>query len=146
MTTSREIEAPRIFPTLRCRDAEAMIRWLIDVVGFTEYVVYRGDGVVQHAELAYGSSLLMLGQDRDDAYSKMVGDLGGRRTDAIYVAVSEPDALCAKVRASGAKIEMEPYDTHYGSRDFACRDPEGNLWSFGTYWPKAHEKPMDAPA
>lgn len=32
----------------------------------------------------------------------------------------------------------------YGSRDFACRDPEGNLWSFGTYWPKANEKPMDA--
>jgi uncharacterized glyoxalase superfamily protein PhnB len=86
----------------------------------------------------------MLGQNRDDAYSKMVGDLGGRRTDAIYVAVSEPDALCAKVRASGAKIEMEPHDTHYCSRDFACRDPEGNLWSFGTYWPKTHEKPMEA--
>jgi uncharacterized glyoxalase superfamily protein PhnB len=85
----------------------------------------------------------MLGQNRDDAYSKMVGDLGGRRTDAIYVAVSEPDALCAKVKASGAKIEMEPHDTHYGSRDFACRDPEGNLWSFGTYWPKVTEKPME---
>ena len=54
------IEAPRLYPTLRCKDAEAMMRWLIDVVGFTEYVVYRKDGVVQHAELAYGSSLLML--------------------------------------------------------------------------------------
>ncbi|GCC47386.1 hypothetical protein chiPu_0031451, partial [Chiloscyllium punctatum] len=39
-------------------------------------------------------------------------------------------------------IEMELRDTDYGSRDFACRDPEGNLWSFGTYWPKAHEKPL----
>ena len=28
------------------------MRWLKDVIGFTEYVVYRGDGVVQHAELA----------------------------------------------------------------------------------------------
>ena len=47
-----EIEAPRIYPTLRCKDAEAMIRWLTDVFGFTEYVVYRDGGVVQHAELA----------------------------------------------------------------------------------------------
>ena len=142
MTTNREIEPPRIYPTMRCRDAEAMIRWLIDVVGFTEYVVYRDDGVVQHAELAYRSSMVMLGQNRDDAYSKMVGDIGGRRTDAIYVAISEPDALCAKVRASGVKIEMELHNTDYGSRDFACRDPEGNLWSFGTYWPKTSENPL----
>ena len=30
-------------------------------------------------------------------------------------------------------------DTDYGSRDFICRDPEGYVWCFGTYWPKAHE-------
>ncbi len=139
-----EIEAPRLYPTIRCRDAEAMIRWLKDVVGFTEHVVYRDGGIIQHAELAYGSSILMLGQARDDEYGKLVGDLGGRRTDAIYVAVADPDSLHARVKASGARIEMELHDTHYGSRDFACRDPEGNLWSFGTYWPKAHEKPMAA--
>ncbi|WP_407167693.1 VOC family protein [Bradyrhizobium sp. ORS 111] len=136
-----DIEPPRIFSTLRCRDAEAMIDWLKAVFGFTEHVVYRKDGVVQHAELAYGSSLLMLGQSRDDAYGKLVGDMSGRRTDSIYVAVNDPDALHAKARAAGAKIEMELHDTDYGSRDFACRDLEGNLWSFGTYWPKAHEKP-----
>jgi hypothetical protein len=38
VTNVSEIEPPRIYPTLRCRDAEAMIRWLIDVIGFTEYV------------------------------------------------------------------------------------------------------------
>jgi uncharacterized glyoxalase superfamily protein PhnB len=27
-------------------------------------------------------------------------------------------------------------DTDYGSRDFSVRDPEGNLWSFGTYRPE----------
>ena len=41
MTDQSETEAPRIYPTMRCRDAEAMIRWLKDVIGFTEYVVYR---------------------------------------------------------------------------------------------------------
>ncbi|MDP1584135.1 MAG: VOC family protein [Bradyrhizobium sp.] len=143
MTDINTIEAPRIYPTLRCKDAEAMMRWLKDVIGFTEYVVYRSDdGEVQHAELAYGSSILMLGQSRDDEYGRLVGDIGGRRTDSLYVAVTDPDALHARVKASGAKIEMELHDTDYGSRDFACRDPEGNLWSFGTYWPKASEKPQ----
>ena len=142
MTDQTDTEAPRLYPTLRCRDAEAMMRWLKDVIGFVERVVYRGDdGMVHHAELAYGSSILMLGQSRDDEYGRLVGDLGGRRTDSIYVAVTDPDALHAKVKAAGAKIEMELHDTDYGSRDFACRDPEGNLWSFGTYWPKVTEKP-----
>lgn len=143
MTDTTNNEAPRLYPTLRCQDAEALIQWLKDVVGFSERVVYRGDdGVVHHAELAYGSSILMLGQSRDDKYGKLVGDLGGRRTDPIYVAVTDPDALHAKALAAGAKIEMELHDTGYGSRDFACRDPEGNLWSFGTYWPKVGEKPL----
>ena len=30
---------------------------------------------------------------------------------------------------------MEITDADYGSRDFSVRDPEGNVWSFGTYRP-----------
>jgi uncharacterized glyoxalase superfamily protein PhnB len=26
-------------------------------------------------------------------------------------------------------------DQEYGSRDYAARDPEGNVWCFGTYRP-----------
>ncbi|MBV7481556.1 VOC family protein [Bordetella sp. BOR01] len=134
-------DPPRLFPTLRCQDAEAMIRWLIEVYGFTEHVVYRHAGTVQHAELAMGSSILMLGQHRDDAYGKMVGGLDGRRTDSLYVAVDNPDTLYDKVKAAGAQIESEPNDTSYGSREFSCRDPEMNLWTFGTYWPKVGSGP-----
>ncbi len=132
-------EAPRLFPTLRCRDAEAMIAWLTGVIGFSEHAVHREGGMVQHAELAFGASMLMLGQHRQDAYGAEVGDLSGRRTDALYLAVDDADALAARVRASDATILREPYDTPYGSREFLCRDREGNLWSFGTYWPKATE-------
>ncbi|WP_236843252.1 VOC family protein [Bradyrhizobium icense] len=142
MTQRSENEAPRIYPTMRCRNDEAMIGWLKDVIGFTERVIYRNGDTVQHAELAYGSSLLMLGQCSDDEYGKLVGDINGRRTDALYVAVDDPDGLYAKVKASGVKIEMELHDTDYGSRNFACRDPEGNLWNFGTYRPNADEKPL----
>jgi uncharacterized glyoxalase superfamily protein PhnB len=38
--------------------------------------------------------------------------------------------------ACGTPIAMALHDAPYGSREFSCRDPEANLWCFGTYWPK----------
>jgi uncharacterized glyoxalase superfamily protein PhnB len=37
------------------------------------------------------------------------------------------DAIFEKVRASGAEIVQEPTDQFWGTRDFAVRDPSGNL-------------------
>jgi catechol 2,3-dioxygenase-like lactoylglutathione lyase family enzyme len=37
------------------------------------------------------------------------------------------DATFEKVRASGAEIVQEPTDQFWGTRDFAVRDPSGNL-------------------
>ena len=37
--------------------------------------------------------------------------------------------------AAGAVIVMAPEDKDYGGRGYGCRDPEGNLWSFGSYDP-----------
>jgi uncharacterized glyoxalase superfamily protein PhnB len=38
---------------------------------------------------------------------------------------------------AGAEIVMEVEDQDYGGRLYSCLDPEGHLWSFGTYdpWP-----------
>ena len=142
MTQPNGNEAPRLYHTMRCKDAEAMIAWLKNVLGFTEHVVYRNEGTVVHAELAFGSSILMPGAHRAAAYATQLGHIARRRTDAVSLAVADPDALYATVKASGARIEMELHDTDYGSRDFAARDPEGGLWSFGTYWPKVGAKPL----
>lgn len=45
----------------------------------------------------------------------------------------EPDALFARATAAGAELVEGLEDTDYGSRGFSVRDPEGNIWSFGTY-------------
>ncbi len=47
------------------------------------------------------------------------------------------EALAEGARDAGAEVVMEPTDQDYGSRDMSVRDPEGNLWSFGTYDPEA---------
>lgn len=143
MTDTKRNPAPRVYPTMRCRNPTAMIVWLKQTLGFQEYVIYRDEaGGIVHAELSFGSSIIMLGQHRDDEYGKLVGDLDARRTDAIYMAVDDTDALHERVKASGAEIVTDLHDTDYGSREFAARDPEGGLWSFGTYWPRVGEPPL----
>jgi uncharacterized glyoxalase superfamily protein PhnB len=137
---STAIEPPRIYPTFRYRNAGKIIVWLTDTFGFTVHAKYMSDGAVGHAELAFGSSMIMLGDAKDDAYGKKVGVAGEAGGKSIYVAVDDPDALYARAKAAGATIEEEPTDRDYGSREFICRDPEGNVWAFGTYWPKVGEK------
>lgn len=122
---------PQVWPTLRARDARGLIRFLVDVVGFREVVTYGAGDVVDHAQLAWpAGGGIMLGTARttpDDPWALQPGTFGA------YVVTPEPDALYARVVAGGAEITRELAVTDHGSRDFAIRDPEGNLWSFGTY-------------
>jgi uncharacterized glyoxalase superfamily protein PhnB len=122
---------PQVWPTLRANDARGLIRFLVDVVGFEETVVYGEGEVVHHAQLSWplggGVMLGSVRNDPDDRWSIQPGTVG------CYVVVDDPDALFARVSAGGAEIIDELHDTDYGSRDFAIRDPEGNRWSFGTY-------------
>ena len=121
-------EAPRLFPGFACNNPDAMIAWLTSI-GFTELAVHRHEGIVMHAELALGASILMLGQAREGNPATPV--LAG-----LYVAVDNADATFALVEATGVTLEEPLHNTEYGSRNFSVRDPEGHLWTFGTYWPK----------
>ncbi|MFO1067308.1 MAG: VOC family protein [Geminicoccaceae bacterium] len=127
---------PKIYPCLRYLDAPAAIAWLGRAFGFTELLVVKGegDGSIAHAELAMGSCVVMLGSARDDAYGQSPRTLGGV-TQTVYMAVDDPDALHARAAAAGAEIIRPPADTDYGAREFSCRDPEGHVWSFGTWRP-----------
>jgi uncharacterized glyoxalase superfamily protein PhnB len=123
---------PQVWPTLRAADAPALIRFLVDVLGFREVVVYADGDVVHHAQLAWPlGGGVMLGstraEDESDDWSLRPGSFGA------YVVADDIDGLHARVAAAGAEITAGPHDTDYGSRDFALRDPEGNRWSFGTY-------------
>lgn len=117
-----------------------MIDFLVEAFGFVVHAKYMDGNKIGHAQLALGSSMIMLGSVQDDKYGAMVGGAGSQGGKSVYVAVDDSDAVYARAKAAGAEILEEPTDRDYGSRDFICRDPEGNVWSFGTYWPKAHEK------
>jgi uncharacterized glyoxalase superfamily protein PhnB len=125
--------APTLYPTMRCDDAPRALEFLAEAFGLrVRERIDNPDGTIAHAEMTYGPSILMLGSDRDDPW---LGRTAGRNW--LYVAVDEADAHCAHARAAGAEIVTEPYDTDYGSREYAARDLEGNVWHFGTYRPAA---------
>lgn len=119
-----------VWPTIRARDAPALIAFLTGALGFEEVVVYAEGDVVDHAELAWPlGGGVMLGSERPGDAS----GTGAPGTLSAYVACDDPDALCARAVAAGAVLESDLHDTDYRSRDFSIRDPEGNHWSFGTY-------------
>src|SRR5918996_6483649 len=123
-----------ISPSLRYRDATAAIDFLERAFGFERGAVHQGDdGVVQHAELRYDGEWIMLGQTSDGSDGRLGLDTGPALT---YVVVEDPDAHYERARAAGAEIVRELTDQDYGSRDYTARDPEGNVWSFGTYRPE----------
>jgi uncharacterized glyoxalase superfamily protein PhnB len=127
--------APRIFPTFRYRDAAAALDWLVDVVGFTVHLRSPATGAPDHAQLSYGTSMIMIGADRDDDFGEIVGHPGQAAGSAIYLAVDDVDGLHARIAASGAEIAQGLTDRPYGSREFICRDADGYVWCFGTYHP-----------
>jgi uncharacterized glyoxalase superfamily protein PhnB len=123
-----------VYPTLRYRDARAAIDWLERAFGAERKEVHDGpDGTVGHAELRLGDDLIMLGTAVEDSDYGRIAPPPGHAS--LYVAVEDADAHHARAVAAGADVVRPLEDTDYGSRDYAARDPEGNLWSFGTYRP-----------
>ncbi|NNL70413.1 MAG: glyoxalase, partial [Acidimicrobiia bacterium] len=49
----------------------------------------------------------------------------------------DPVAHAERARAAGAEIVMELEAQDYGGSEYAALDPEGNVWSFGSYDPWA---------
>jgi uncharacterized glyoxalase superfamily protein PhnB len=125
---------PTVFPSLVYDDAGAAIDFLTTAFGAERHAVYGDEGAIQHAEVRLGNGIVMFGSSRPDAPA--TGGGGG----GIYVVVSDPDAHSAQARKAGADIVREPFDTDYGSRDYTAKDPEGNVWHFGTYQPFAYDE------
>jgi uncharacterized glyoxalase superfamily protein PhnB len=120
----------KLYPSLRYQDPVAALEWLERAFGFEKLAAHEDDqGRIVHAEMRWGDSIVMFGSHRDDDF----GDHTGQGW--IYATCDDPDALFARATRAGADVVRPLTDQDYGSRDFSVRDPERNLWSFGTYEP-----------
>jgi len=135
---------PAIIPCLRYQDANAAIDFLCSAFGFERRAVYADDkdpSIIHHAQLVDRGCMVMLSGLGDSAWAekaglKTVAEAGGN-TQAPYVVIDDVDGHAARARAAGAVIVSEPEDQDYGGRVYSARDPEGYVWSFGSYDPFA---------
>jgi len=130
----------KLIPLLRYHDARAAIDFLTEAFGFEARVVVPGDDArtIVHAQLIRGDDMLMLATIRShgefDERMKLPRDAGGN-TQGLFIVVEDADAHCARAAKSGARILIAPADWENGGRGYSCEDPEGHLWSFGTFDP-----------
>ena len=123
--------SPNIFPALRYKNGTAAIEWLGKALGFEKQMVVPGpDGSIAHAQLKFGEGVVMLGSGKHEPPNPW-----DRVAQGVYAYVADVDAHYRRAKAAGAEIVMDLRDTDYGSREYSVRDPEGHLWSFGTYNP-----------
>lgn len=121
-------DVPAVWPCLYCSDPRAMIQFLTSAFGFDVRMEHADGDTVHHAELTWSWSDGRTG-------GVMLGPGTGRFVGnaAVHVVTDDPDARHAAAVAAGATVVRPLEDTDYGSRIFEVTDPEGNLWSFGTW-------------
>lgn len=123
-----------VWPCVVYADAPAAISFLRDAFGFVPAIVVSkpdDDSVIEHAQLIWpeGGGVMLGSSGRDERpFSQQ--PVGG---SSIYVVTDDPHGVYERAIAAGATLVVEMRDEDYGSTEFAVADPEGNLWSFGTY-------------
>lgn len=127
---------PAVWPVLHYDDPAMALRFLVEAFGFSEAIAVRDEaGDVMHAELRWpegGAVVLGSTKHVDGVHGRMRPGAG-----ACYVATDDVDGVHRGALRASAEILEPPHETAFGSgvatRAFTARDPEGNLWTFGSY-------------
>ena len=95
--------------------------------------------MIAHAQLVFGNGMIMLGSVVDSEFGRLMKqpqDVGHFVTQSAYLVVNNADLVYGRVLEGGGKILLDIKDEEYGGRGFTCSDPEGHVWSIGTYDPQ----------
>jgi len=131
----------RLVPALRYHNVAAAVDWLCGAFGFERHdIVTAVDGTILHARLMFGNDMILLLPVRSLDGVARAPDVAGGEMQSCYFVVDDADTHYHNAKAAGAEIlDITEYD--YGGRGYSCRDPEGHLWTFGTYDPRQGQLP-----
>lgn len=123
---------PHLTSAVSYRDPKAALEFLERAFGFELFMrIDDPEGNLVHSEMRFGDSVVMVGSEWSEE-TRSPASIGGKTTQTIHIHVDEDvDAHCARARAAGFEIIMEPADQFYGDRTYRCRDPEGHIWTVG---------------
>lgn len=124
-------ERPSFIPALAYRDNRAALLWLAEAFGFEpSEVLTDASGAIVHAEMSFGSGVVMIGDEWAD-WTRSPASIAGVNTQRVHVRLERDiDAHCARAQAAGARIVKPPADQFYGDRTYMALDPEGHCWTF----------------
>jgi uncharacterized glyoxalase superfamily protein PhnB len=107
---------------LTVSDVNASIKWYRDVLGFVVEEEWKHEGKLTGASMLAGAARFFIGQD-DWAKGRDRKKGEGFR---LHLATAQSvDAVAARIKANGGKLESEPTDMPWGTRAFALADPDG---------------------
>ncbi|HRD29251.1 MAG TPA: VOC family protein [Caulobacter sp.] len=124
---------PALSSALVYRDPMAALKWLEKAFGFeTTLLIEDADGNLAHSQMAWGDSLVMVGNEWTDEH-RSPASIGGLMTQTVHIQLADGqgtvDEHCARARKAGAEIIVEPETQFYGDRTYRCKDPEGHIWT-----------------
>jgi len=100
--------------------ADPMVKFLQRAFGAQELARHASpDGVVHHAEIRVGSSVLEMGE----AHGRYQPT-----ASVLYLYLPDVDAAYKRALEAGATSILEPADQPYGDRNAGVKDPFGNTW------------------
>mgnify|MGYP000893567142 CR=1 FL=1 len=122
MTTSRP-ELKEILPRLPVGNLSAVIDFYVKVIGFEVDMTWPEEAPT-FAILARGPVRIAFFGEDEHRKITATGNI------EVVLETSDAKAELAAVTAAGIEIEWGPEVYFYGRREFAFRDPEGNLIIF----------------
>lgn len=121
-----------VTPSLACTPCAEAIEFYQRAFGAEEIGprMTGPDGMVGHAEIRIGDSVIMLGDEWPDGPMQAPTSLGGS-TAALFIYTDDVDTLWQRAIDAGAE-EVYPLELQfYGDKSGRVRDPYGHTWGLG---------------
>ena len=122
-----------VTPYLFIKGAASAIDYYKKVFGAQEIMRLNApNGLIGHAELRIGDSMIMLSDENPQWGNKSPQTLGGSAT-SLHVYVKDVDSVVQGAVDAGAQLIRAVKDQFYGDRSGSLLDPFGHLWSVATH-------------
>ena len=86
---------------------------------------------IVHSELRWpdGGIVQVAGWEEGNPFLHPPGE------ESLYVITPDPWSVWERCQAAGGEVMRPPEEPHYdpGGMGFTVKDPDGNIWSFGSY-------------
>jgi len=122
-----------VSPALAVDGAAEAIEFYKRAFGAKERLVMPGpEGMIAHAELEIGDSVVMLSDPFPHSTVRPPKELGGTSV-GVFVYVEDVDAVFEQAVKEGATVTMALEDMFWGDRFGSVTDPYGHSWSLATH-------------